>query len=174
MIAQRLRWSGRRPDERHLAFLDGTSKEEIYRYVYELGHGGSIPEEIIQAAQQRYEQEYPAHFRDMWAFLSRLSTVYYVHDVDYIAFDRMSIILIDDDSLGMQRLIWCDWNREHRLFEVQLADQVFEQVANEFLAAVNIPPRPTTLSGLVEQTGGAPIELDGQRIYRRYLHQVRG
>src|SRR5262249_16162534 len=117
--------------ERRLEFLDGKSKEERFAYVYDIVCQPTNLDETSRDALARYV---PEQLLTDWTLHSRLRSIFHLNDVVGSTFDKVRVILINDGSTGMQRLIWRD-RPSMRLFEVSLPDQIFDEVARQFLSA---------------------------------------
>jgi len=146
-----------RAHERQLPALDGQPMEEVFAYIHGL-EGAPNPQ------------------RD-WILDSHLRNVFYLDAVGGDAFlDHIDAILVNDESAGVQRLIWRDrgdWcdGAESRLSEAHLSDHTFDEVARQFLAACVVPIQ---LWELFEESRWAPITFRGQMVYHKYKRQVRG
>ena len=116
--------------ERHVEALDGKLAEEVFAYVSETVYYS----EGAEKSRDPVARYVPKHLLYDWALHGRLRAAFHLDDVGDATFQGMSMILFDDHSLGVQRLIW-RYHGANDLHEARLPDHVFDAVAEQFLAA---------------------------------------
>jgi immunity protein 42 of polymorphic toxin system len=131
--------------ERQLPFLEGSSKEDVLAYIFDSHHN--------------------------WELDSHLRRVFYLQEVGGEAIrDKFKIVLLNDISLGKQRIIWEDCLASI-ISETWLPENTFDSIVERFLAACEIPVQ---LWELFQETRWEPVEFNGQMVYHKYKCQVRG
>ncbi len=131
--------------ERQLPLLKGSSKEDVFAYVFDPHHD--------------------------WELDSHLRRVFFLGEVGGEAIrDKFKIVLLNDTSLGKQRIIWRDVLAS-TISETCVPDNTFDSIAERFLAACDIPVQ---LWELFQESRWEPVEFNGQTVYHKYKRQVRG
>jgi hypothetical protein len=113
-------------NERHIATLEGKSKEEIYAYIHDSVYAPIDDDDSRQHALTTYVAP---HDLEDWSLHGYLRQTFHLNDIGGSAFSRLGPILVNEESRHVQRLIWHDTT----LHEALLPGHTFDEVSQQYL-----------------------------------------
>lgn len=120
--------------ERNIKGSHLFSREDVFNALREVAMN-AIPinaqlQEVFYGGLRDTENDYELH--------SWIQEFFHLDDIGSDCFmDKVSIVLLSDETVGTQRLVWKDW-RKMELYEAILPQHCFESVANQFIEEASL------------------------------------